>query len=84
MIVIGGLHNSCFNEIKNLLWAHTNYNSNINITTIPIYHLEPNTRISVTSEQDDIHGDFMMSTFSIPLSISGNMTIAATQVETKL
>jgi hypothetical protein len=83
-LAIGGLHNSCFNEIKNLLWEHTNYNSNINISILPIYHLEPNTRITVTSEQDDIHGDFMMSTFSVPLTINGNMSISATQVQNKL
>jgi len=81
---IGGYHNSCFNEIKNLLWFNTNYGSSISISTIPIYHLEPNTRITITSDDADIHGDFLMTTLSIPLTISGNTSISATQVQTKL
>ncbi len=81
---LGGRYNSCFNEIKNLLWENTSYNSNINITIIPIYHLEPNTRITVQSIENDIHGDFIMNSFSIPLTINGTMNISATQVQTKL
>lgn len=81
---LGGRYNSCFNEIKNLLWENTSYNSNINITIIPIYHLEPNTRITVQSIENDIHGDFIMNSFSIPLTINGTMSISATQVQTKL
>lgn len=83
-LVIGGLHNSCFNEIKNLLWEYTNYNASISLTCIPVYHLEPNTRITINSNDADIHGDFMISTFSIPLAMNGTMNISATQVQEKL
>ena len=83
-LAIGGLHNSCFNEIKNLLWENTNYNSSISISIIPIFHLEPNTRITVQSNDADIHGDFIIQSISLPLAINGNMSISATQVQTKL
>ena len=81
---LGGNYNSCFNEIKNMLWENTSYNSTINLSIVPIYHLEPNTRITVQSVDNDIHGDFMMNSFSIPLTINGTMNISATQVQTKL
>lgn len=84
LLVGGGWSNSCFNEIKNLLWETTNYNTNINLSLIPIYHLEPNTRITVQSVENDIHGDFMMNSLSIPLTVNGTMNISATQVQTKL
>ena len=84
LLVIGGTQNSCFNEIKNLLWEDTNYNSSISISSVPIYHLETNTRITVNAPDADIHGDFMMTSISIPLTVNGNMSISATQVQNKL
>jgi hypothetical protein len=81
---IGGMHNSCFTEIKNMLWENTDYNASISIALVPIYHLEPNTRITLLSPDTDIAGDFMISSISIPLTISGNMNISANQVQTKL
>jgi hypothetical protein len=84
MIASGGLYNSCFNEIKTLLWDNTNYNNSISLTLLPIYHLEPNTRITVQSNENDIHGDYMINTMSIPLTVSGTMNISATQAQTKL
>lgn len=83
-IASGGLKNSCFEEIKSLLWECTNYNSSVSIGVVPIYHLEPNTRITLLSPDTDIAGDFMISSISIPLTISGNMNISANQVQTKL
>ena len=84
LLVSGGWANSCFNEIKNLLWFNTSYNSSINLSLIPIYHLEPNTRITVQSIENDIYGDYMMNSLSIPLTYNGTMSISATQVQTKL
>ena len=84
MLAIGGMQNSCFEEIKNMLWQYTNYNSTINISSLPLFNLEPNTRITLNSDIDGIHGDFMMNSISIPLDINGNMSISATQVQTKL
>ena len=81
---MGGWANSCFNEIKNLLWENTSYNTSINLSLIPIYHLEPNTRITVQSVENDIYGDYMMGSISIPLTYNGTMSISATQVQTKL
>ena len=83
-IGIGGIQNSCFNEIKNLLWEYTKYNSSITISLVPVYHLEPNTRITVNSNDADIHGDFMIDSMSLPLTIGGTMSISASQVQTKL
>ena len=84
MLATGGIHNSCFDEVKNLLWTNTDYNNSISITAIPIFHLEPNIRITVNSDEDDIHGDFIINTISVPLAINGTMSISATKVIAKL
>ena len=78
------MNNSCFTEIKNLLWKYTNYNSTISLSIIPIFHLEPNTRVTMNSSQDGIYGDFMIETMSIPLTVGGGMSISAKQAESKL
>lgn len=81
---IGGMKNGAFYEIKDLLYSHTGYNENINISVLPIYNLEPNTRITVNNEESGIRGDFMIDTISLPLDISGTMTISATRAVEKL
>lgn len=51
---------------------------------MPIYHLETNTRITVASQENDIYGDHLIGSISIPLTVSGTMTIAATKCNAKL
>jgi len=47
LLATGGSLNSCFEKIKDLLYQYTHVNNTISITTLPIYYLEPNTRITV-------------------------------------
>ena len=81
---IGGMKNGAFYEIKDLLYSHTGYNENINISVLPIYNLEPNTRITVNNEESGIRGDFMVNNISLPLDINGTMTISAIRAVEKL
>lgn len=83
-LATGGTRNSCFTEIKNLLYDCTSYNNTVSMSLVPIYHLEPNTRITIQNKDSDIFGDFMINSMSIPLAINGNMNISATKVSTKL
>lgn len=80
----GGHRNSCYERIKEMLYDYTHYNNNISISAIPIFHLEPNTRITVANVDSDIFGDFMINSISIPLTINGTMSISATQCVEKL
>lgn len=84
LLASGGMNNACFTRIKDMLWDNTSYNNAINLSIVPIYHLEPNTRIGVTSVENDISGDFMINSLSIPLNISGTMSISATKCSVKL
>ena len=75
----GGSLNSAYNKVRELLYQYTSYNENVVITTIPIYYLEPNTRITIRDKKSGIYGDYMIDTISIPLDINGTMTISCTR-----
>lgn len=79
-LVTGGTFNSAYNKIRELLYQYTSYNESITLQTLPIYYLEPNSRISVNDVESNIYGDYMISTISIPLGATGSqMTISATR-----
>ena len=73
----GGTLNSCFEKIKDLLYQYTHVNNTISITTLPIYYLEPNTRITVEDAPAGIYGDYIIQSISLPLDISSTMNINA-------
>jgi hypothetical protein len=65
--------------VRELLYQYTSYNESISIQSIPIYYLEPNTRITVQDKESNIFGDYMISNISIPLDINSTMSISATK-----
>jgi len=81
---LGGIYNSCFNEIKMLLYEKTGYNESISMNCLPIYHLEPNIRIGAKDIASNIYGDYMLNSMNIPLRAGGTMSINATRVTEKL
>ena len=62
----------------------TNYNETIQISTLPIYHLEPNIRIGVNDKDSNIYGDYMINTISLPLNVTGTTSISAVRAATKM
>lgn len=76
-IAIGTAHNSAFDLLRSVLHESIGFNETISLTTIPIYHLEPNMRITVEDEESDIYGDYIINSISIPLAPNGTMSISA-------
>ena len=77
LFATGGVLNSCFEKIKDLLYQYTHVNNTISITTLPIYYLEPNTRITVEDAPAGIYGDYIIQSISLPLDVSSTMNINA-------
>ena len=77
LFTIGGELNSCFEKIKDLLYQYTHVNNTISITTLPIYYLQPNTRITVEDEAAGIYGDYIIQSISLPLDVNSTMNINA-------
>ena len=84
MLTGGGRFKSAYEVVRSQLNEFTSYNESISIQAIPIYRLEPNTRIGVQDIESDIYGDYMISTISIPLGIESTMTISATRALEKI
>lgn len=70
---------SAKDKLDELIYNHAYCIENATITSIPIYHLEPNTRVYVHDEETGIDGDYIVSKFTIPLSYNGTMSITATK-----
>ena len=62
---------------QELLYQYTNYNETIVLQAIPIYHLEPNTRITVYNQKAGMYGDYVIKSISLPVDAGGTMTINA-------
>lgn len=78
-IAIGAVGYTAQDTVRNLLNQYTHFNEGITIQCIPIYYLEPNTRIRVDDKTTNIHGDFMIKSISLPLG-TGLMSITATRI----
>ena len=70
---------SAKDKLDELIYNHAYCIENATITSIPIYYLEPNTRIYVHDQDTGIDGDYIVSKFTIPLSYNGTMSITATK-----
>lgn len=78
-ISIGSAFNTAYDYLRSILHQMIGYNSSINLSIIPIYHLDVNTRITVP-DLNGVQHDYMIKTLSVPLASNGNMSITAQRV----
>ena len=81
---VGGTFNSCYEHVKQCIQDYLSYNESISMTCLPLYHLEPNTRIHVDDPESGISGDYIINTLSYNLGNAGTMTISAKKVVEKI
>ena len=81
---IGGIYNSCYNRITELLYQYTNMNETISITVFPLYYLEPNTILNIRDDATGVYGDYLIQSISLPLDYSSMMTINAYRLDEKI
>lgn len=74
-IAIGSAVFSLYDCVRANLHELTSYNETISVSMIPIFHLEPNTRVTFHDDDTHIDGDYIINSFSIPLAASGTMTL---------
>ncbi len=72
----GGYLKSAYEEIRKELYQYINYGEQVNLTTLPIFYLEPNTRITIKDEDSLIFGDYIIKSISLPLDINGTMSLS--------
>lgn len=74
----GGLR-SAYEEIRSVLHQYTNYNQQISLSTLPVFYLQPNIRISIQDIQSGIFGDYIIQSISLPFDSSGTMTLSCSK-----
>ena len=79
MLDMGGVLYSGYEEVRQLLHEYTSYNESISLTTLPIFFLQPNTRISVNDYESGIYGDYLINTMSFSLGGENTLTINASR-----
>lgn len=68
---------SAKDELDNLLYNYAYCTESINLTTLPIYYLQPNTRIFVRDDNSGISGEYIIDSLTVPLTYNGTMNITA-------
>lgn len=80
----GGIPNGAFPQIKLDLLQHTNYQKKLSITAIPVWYLEPNTRVNIKETSTNTFGDFMVQSLSYSLGPGGSMTVTCSETIEKM
>jgi hypothetical protein len=80
---ISGRGQSAYEAINELVYNHTYIAESVSISSVPIYHLDPNTKIKVIDEEHGINGDYIVDKLTIPLTYNGMMSISATKAPKK-
>ena len=70
--------------IDELLYNHSYCADNITLNTVPIYYLEPNTRIRLYNKETNIDGDYIISKITITLGAGKAMSISASKAPSRL
>lgn len=71
---------SAMETLQTLLNENTFCTENVTLTTIPVYHLEPNTRISIKDEESKVNGEYIINKITVPLTYNGTMSINAVKI----
>lgn len=83
-LAAGGYKNGAFDQVKSELWTHTTYQKSLSIAALPVFYLQPNTRVSITDTTTNTYGDFVVSTISIPLGAGNSMSVTCSQCLEKM
>lgn len=65
-------------KIDEMITKYSYSGATVSLTTVPIYHLESNTRISISNKVTRTSNEYLLTQMTIPLSHKGTMTISAT------
>lgn len=79
MFSISAQGKSAKERLDELLYNYGYCSESVTLNAIPIYHLEPNTRIYIYDDKTHIEGYYVVSKITLPLAYNGTMSITATK-----
>lgn len=83
-LVTGGYKNSAYETIRYELFNHTTYQKVVSITSLPVFYLEPNSRVQVTDRSTNTYGDFMIQNINLTFGPGANMSVNMNEVSERL
>lgn len=83
-LAVGGYKNSAYERIKYELFYHTNYQRTISLTAIPVFYLEPNSRVTISDRSTNTYGNFMVQSINIGFGPGANMSVTLNEVFERL
>lgn len=84
LFVISSKGKSAQEAIEELLYKYSYCIESTNITALPVYHLQPNTRVLIRDQKSGIDGEYAVSKITIPLTYNGTMSLTASKVVTNI
>lgn len=84
LFTISSKGKSAKGRIEELLQDYGYCIESANISTIPVYHLEPNSCILIQDDRTGISGEYIANKITIPLTHNRTMSITATKLITEL
>lgn len=81
---ISSMGKSAIDEMEDLLQTTAYCTESSTITTLPVYYLEPNTKIYIEDKKSGVEGEYLVNKLTIPLSYNGTMSISATKAISKV
>lgn len=79
MFSISSQGKSAKDRLDELIYNYGYCIESATITTVPVYYLQPNTRIHIHDQETNLNGDYIISKMTIPLTYNGTMSITATK-----
>lgn len=70
---------SCYEEIRELMYRNLMYNSQVSLTTIPIFYLDVNKVIRLNFPEIGITGNFIITQITWTIGNTSTMSITATE-----
>lgn len=83
-LAIGGYSNSAYEKIRYELFCHTNFQKTVSLTSIPIYYLEPNSRVTINDKSTNTYGDFMVQNINLSFGPGANMSVTLNEIHERL
>ena len=83
-LITGGYSNGAFESLKYELFCHTRYQKVVSITSLPVFFLEPNSRVELNDRSTNTYGDFMVQSVNLTLGPGANMSVSLNEVAERL
>lgn len=80
LFTISSQGKSAKDELEVQLQKYTYATENLTLTSLPIYYLEPGTKIEVSNDDNlNVNGEYIISKITLPLTHNGTMSLTATK-----